>query len=384
MKRLLCLTLLVLIAVCLWFGGQITASAAEYAQTPAVHEDVTDPAAEAAGWWESLRGALPEDVADELRGIENGEVEMGFEYLFGLVLREVRGESGGFLRSLVTLLGLTVLGGVAGMLIEDTSPMKKSVGLIVSVSVALALWGVVADTLTRATGYLGDLARFAEGLTPVMAAVLAGGGATGGASVTATGMVTLVAVLEVVVGRVLAPLVAVCLAFSLVGGVSDGLHIDGIAASLRGIYMTVLGVVGVFSTGALTLQSVLTSAADSMAMRTARYTVGNMIPLVGGTIGAALGTLGSSLTVIKSSIGVGAIVACLMLTLPLLLSLYFIRLSLNLSASAARMMGFRAGERLMGEFRGVFDMTLAVTALSGILFLISIAVFLKTALPFAT
>ncbi len=378
MKRKVYILFLIGVVCACWTLGGVRVHAREDTSLAAA-----DPLEEVDGWWESLRGSLPADVAEEIGGVEDGEVNPGFEYLFGLVVREIRGESGGFVKCLVTLLGVTVLGGVAGMLIEDTSELKKPIGMVLSVSLALALWGVFSSSLARAQGYLSDLASFAQGLTPVMTAILAGGGAAGGAATTAAGMTTLIAVLEVVVGRILTPLITVYLAFSLVGGASDGLHIDGIADNIKGVYMTILGGVGVIATGAVTLQSVLASAGDSMAMRTARYTVGNMIPLVGNSIAAALGTLGSSLTVIKSSIGVGSLIACLLLTLPLLLSLLFARLALGLSASVARMMGFRAGEKLLGEFRGVFDMTLAVTALSGTLFLIYIAVFLKTALPFA-
>ncbi len=340
-----------------------------------------DEEAREEAWWHSLREGLPESVAGEVEQIREGEVEIGFEYLFGLLWRGVREESGGMLRTLFLLVGVTVLGGVAGLLIEESSSLKKPLGLVVSVSTALALWSVVADTMTRMTALLGDLTRFAESFTPVMAAVLAAGGATGGATLTSGGFAMVTALVEILVGRVLAPLIAVSFAFSLVGCVSDGLPIDGITANLKSIFMTVLGVVGVTVGGALALQSVLTAASDSMALRTARYTIGNMIPFVGGTIGAALGTLGSSLTVIKSRIGVGAVVACLLLILPQLVSLYLVRLSVSLSGAFARMMGFRTGEKLLGDFRSVFDMTLAVSCLAGVLFLLYLAAFLKTALP---
>ncbi len=334
-------------------------------------------------WWEEIQGSLPEHVGNEMEKIKKGDVEMGFEYLFSLFLQELKGEGNGFLRLLFTLLGVTALGAVAGMLTDENSPLKRSLNLILSATMALTLWGMFSHTLARVWVCLDDLARFSEGLVPVMTAILAGGGAGNGAATGAAGLTTLFAVLEVLVGRVLSPLIAVCFAFSLVGACSDEVHIDGIAGNLKGIYMTILGVVGMVATGAITLQSVLAASADSMAMRTARYTVGNIIPIVGGTIGAALGTLGSSLTVIKSSVGVGAIVACLILILPLVISLYLTRLSMNLSAALARMMNFKIGERLLNDFRGVVDMTLAATALSGTLFIIYIAVFLKTALPFA-
>ncbi len=363
----------------MWRGGNVRTTRAELCLTSSHTQTDQD----VAGWWESIRASLPEDIGDELLGIETGEETVGFEYIFSLLWRGIKNESAGFFSTFFILLGIVVLGGMAMQFMATESELKKPMGLILSASCALALWQVVSGVVTTAGAMLDDLTRFTEGLVPVMVAILAGGGSGGVGVATASGFSVLMAALNVLAGRVLAPLVAICFAFSLIGAVSGEMRIDGIAKNLKEIYMTVLGVVGVIATGVFALQTTLAAARDSMAMRTARFTVGNMIPFVGGTIGAAVGTVGSSLTVIKSTVGVGAVVAALMLILPPLLMLYFTRLSLNLAGAFARLVGFDIGEKLLGEFRGIFDMTLALTALVGVVFLTYIAVFLKTALPFA-
>ncbi len=335
-------------------------------------------------WWAQLRESLPGDVADAVAGVESGETEVGFSYLFSVLWQGVKGGVGIFRRVFFTLLGVVLLSAVATLVAGDSAALKKPMGFLMSAVCAISLWQVTSGCGEVVNAFLKDLTSFSEGLAPVMAGILAGGGGAGASVATASGFATLMAVLEIVSGRVLAPLITICFAFSLVGAVSGDMRLDGITKNLKSLFLTLLGVVGVLAAGGFALQNIIAVASDTMAMRTARYTVGNMIPIIGGTIGAALGTIGSSLSVVKSTIGAGSVVACLMLLLPPLVALFLTRLAMNLVAGAARMVGFDTGEKLLTEFRGIFDMALALTALAGTVFLIYIAIFLKTALPFAT
>ena len=117
-------------------------------------------------------------------------------------------------------------------------------------------------------------------------------------------------------------------------------------------------------------------------MKTARYAVGNMIPIVGGTLGASLGTLGASLAAVKNGVGIGAVAVVLSLAVPCLVELYRSRLSLSLAEAFSRLLGFETGEKLLGEFRSALDMLLGVTAFTSLSFLLYLAVFVKTALPY--
>jgi hypothetical protein len=155
---------------------------------------------------------------------------------------------------------------------------------------------------------------------------------------------------------------------------------QGIAQSLRGVYLTLLGIVCTISAAALRLQTVIAAARDSVAMQTARFAVGNMIPFAGGAIGATLGTLQSSLSLIKSTVGSSAILTILLLSIPILLELWGTRLALQVASAVAQLMGYASGERLLSDLKGVVDLLLAVAALVSVTFILYLAVFLRLAL----
>ena len=145
--------------------------------------------------------------------------------------------------------------------------------------------------------------------------------------------------------------------------------------------MTLIGVASTVSTAALSFQTTLAASADSVAMRSAKYAVGNIIPLVGNSIGAALGTLGSSLSLIKNTAGVSCVAAVLLMTLPELLSLFLARLAVSAAGTAAEALGFTAGEKLLASFLKIYDMLLATVAAAGVTWILYFSVVLRVAYP---
>ena len=187
--------------------------------------------------------------------------------------------------------------------------------------------------------------------------------------------------LENLLTGVLYPLTGVCFAMGLLDTVSPDLHLGGVSKQLKWLYMTILGVASAVSTAALSFQTTLAASADGVAMRSARYAVGSMIPLVGGSIGAALGTLGSSLSLVRNMVGVSSVAVVLLLTLPELIYLFLARLAVSAAGTAAEAVGFTAGEKLLGSFLKIYDMLLATVAAAGVTWILYFSVVLKVACP---
>ena len=333
-------------------------------------------------WEDAFTEALPDSVLEELEGVESLEEMTGFQFLFGILWDDFLGGVSGGVKLLLGLLAMMVLGALAGLMGEGVgNALQTGLQLMVKGVCALSLFMTVRGTLVRASTYLNDLAEFSQGIAPVLGGVLvAGGGVTSG-TVAVTSLSGMLLIFEQICVKVLAPMTAVCFALSLVGSISGEMRLGGVVKQLKGIYMVLVGVVCAVAGAAFSMQTLLAQAADSVAMRTARYAVGSMIPIVGGTIGASLGTLASSLSYIKNGIGMGAVVAVLLMVLPVIIELYLARLALNLSEGFAHLLGFEAGEKMVVDFRGVLDMTLAATAFSSLAYVMYLTVFLKTALP---
>jgi len=336
---------------------------------------------EASDWFDRFRAALPSAVAEEADP-ERAETLVGMEHFFSVLATGVRDGQAEWMATLFSLLGITVLGGVGEMLAEDTpGGIRQPVNLCVTVGAALAFYHTLSGALTRVESYLGDLLHFADGLAPVVGALWLTGGGTATAAASTGGMAILMLIVENFCIGVLTPLAAACFAFSLIGSLGKEVRVDGIAKTLRGTYLTLMGLICAVATASFSLQSVLAAGRDSVAVRTARFAVGNMIPIVGNAIGASLGTLNSSLSLIKNTVGVSGVAAVLMLTVPIFLHLYMTRLSVGICGALARLIGFRAGEGLLDDFQKIFDMMLAVTGFVSVTFVMYLAVLIRTAYP---
>jgi stage III sporulation protein AE len=164
--------------------------------------------------------------------------------------------------------------------------------------------------------------------------------------------------------------------FALLSSLGGEIKLDGIAKSLRGLYLAIIGLVSFLLTTSLAMQKTIVSSADTAALRSAKYAVGTMIPIVGSTISSLAGTLGASMALLKSTVGVGILAAILLLSLPPLIYLLLARFSFSIAGAVAHLLGLTRLEALYGEFRGVYDMMLAVGAISCCMFLISLSLLL--------
>ena len=362
--RRLCLFLLPLLIVLLF---PLRASAAE---TP-----------DADSIWQQLRDSLPDLVSDRLPETPDADAVLELVGLRGLLSALLTGLGDGIasvLPFLSSLLGFTLLWAVADLLRVDTKSegMRRLVGAALSATFATLIWERAKGGVSATVTLLRELAETVGGAIPVFTAVEIASGEGMRAAIGSSALSFGVAIVESVAASVL-PTVAGCsFGFALIGSLGGEIRLDGIAKSLRGLYLTVLGLLSFLLTTSLAMQKTLVSSADTAAIRSAKYAVGTMIPIVGGTISSLVGTLGASMSLLKSTVGVGILAAILLLTLPPLVYLLLARFSFSIAGAVAHLLGLARLEGLFSEFRGVYDMMLAVGAISSCMFLISLSLLL--------
>ena len=120
----------------------------------------------------------------------------------------------------------------------------------------------------------------------------------------------------------------------------------------------------------------IASSADSAAMRAAKYTAG-LIPVVGGTVSGALSTLAAGLSYAKGIIGIGAIAVILGMALSPLILLLLYRLALSISLTLSELLGAAVMAKALSAFRFSLDSLIAVYALSAVIYIFEILLFVK-------
>ena len=150
-----------------------------------------------------------------------------------------------------------------------------------------------------------------------------------------------------------------------------------VGKGIKGLFTWATGLFTTLITAIFSLQTLVASAADSAAMRTAKYMASGLIPVVGSAVSGALATLASGLSYAKTLVGSGAILVLISLAISPLLMLLLYRLAFTVAISVAELVGAEKCSNIFNAYRYAFDMTIAVYVLSVIVYLFQVILFLK-------
>lgn len=316
-------------------------------------------------------------LPDELSGIteDTGRITegLGIESLLSDIASALSGEKSAIVGFFLSLIGMTVLLALPLPFGERiSSAVTTGVGLVASVMIFTSLSGVfseVSDTLLRLSEFFASLIPIAVGVTS-----LGGGVATAG--VQAAGMYTTVSLVGRAASGLLLPIAGFGFSMSLLSAFGNE-GISSLTKGLKSLFMWLIGILTALIGGTLALQTLISTAQDSAAMRAARYMASGLIPVVGSTVSGALSTLAAGISYAKGVIGTGAILVIISVVLAPLASLLAYRLALSLAAMIAEMVGAGTAARIFTAFRFSLDTLTAVYALSSIIYILEIILFAK-------
>ena len=314
---------------------------------------------------------LPEEyssiITDELYP------DVGPAALLGEIAKRISGEEGAIAAFFSTLLGVIALSSFAALCPERVrSVTETGVGLIVSVTVG----GMLVSLFLKTQESLSSANGFFSSMIPILSSITLAAGGVKSASALAAGMNT---ALSLVGGGFVASLSAVS-GFSFAMGISGSVGGEGAASvgrSVKSLFMWIFGIATALIMGTLSLQTLVSGASDSAAMRSAKYMASGSIPIVGGTVSASLSTLWSGLSFAKGIIGGTSIFVLLVMFLSPLLLLLIYRLMLSVAIGIADFLRLGAPYRSFCAFRSSFDLIIAVYSLSAVLYIFEIILFIK-------
>jgi stage III sporulation protein AE len=168
---------------------------------------------------------------------------------------------------------------------------------------ALTFTSVMTDALNASRALLSQIAAVTGAVLPVLTALTALAGATSTAA--------LISPMTALAGKLIVDVLggwgiflssAAC-ALACAAAFSSALRLDGIFSLLKSVTMWGAGILLALFVGLLTVQGMLGASYDSATVRTARYAVDNLIPVIGGDLADSLDAAVSSVLLVKSASG---------------------------------------------------------------------------------
>ena len=324
--------------------------------------------------------AVGEEYIDEfsdISGLSAEDVEnIGADAIIDEIIASLTRERGDIMAfsffTLGSLLFLAVIGeSFGGKSTVRWASCAVSVGIFMN---SCKLFFGVCDTLE-------SLGEFFSAATPVMCGITLAGGGVGSATAEALGMGLAISFISVICIPVLVPCVVVMLTVSSFSPIS--VSTERALVRLRAAFLWGMGIVTAVFLATVSLQSVIATAKDGALMRTAKYSATGLIPIVGSAVSSSLSTLGAGLAYAKGIVGAGAVYTLFAIVISPLLLLLIYRGILSLAATFAELVGIGEGRSPYATAAVCFDAISAVYAISAVLFLFMVILFIKSGVAIA-
>ena len=299
--------------------------------------------------------------------------ELSIEGLFSRVISAISGERGMLSTMALTLLACLILCALHLFIpSEGGRVVAIGSGLVCSV----LIFGNLSELYGSMCRSVDELNAFFGSIIPLAASVCALGGNAGAAVAQSGGMYATLYILGDGGGRVLRSFVTLGLALGLLSPFPDSPALT-VGRWVREGFTRALGILTLLIGAGFSLQTLVASSADSMTMRTVKYMASGLIPVVGSTVSGALSTLASGLSYAKGIIGASAVAAIVTIALAPLVALLCCRLLFSLAISLSECFS-SACLGIFTAYRFALDVMISLYALTGLIYLFEIIIFIKT------
>lgn len=303
---------------------------------------------------------------------------LSFFDIFGSIMNTIQQQSVTPLNCVVKIMGVVMLVALINSVKSSlgSSSLTAVLNSVATLTVSIILIQPVCQTIEYSTTIIKLSADFMLIFIPVMAGIML----TMGQSLQAAGSYTMVmgagTAVSQISNNILVPLLNTFLGISVVSGISQRVNLNGFCELINKVLKWVLTFTMSVFTAILTMQSIISSSADSAGVKATRFAISSFVPLVGGALSEAYQTVRGCMGMLKSGVGVFAILATGTIYLPAIISCLLWLAAINIAIALAGVFDMGDIIKLLKSITTVINSLIAILLCCMIIFIVSSAIML--------
>lgn len=224
---------------------------------------------------------------------------------------------------------------------------------------------------------VNQMAGVMQILLPIMIPLLiAMGGLTSGALLNPA-ILAAIAMFGTLIQKIILPVLFLACVFLLVNSLAGRDYVKKLAVLMRGTAIFIVGLTVTLFSGLTALQGLGSKTADGMFLKTARFSLDNFIPIIGGFAADSVDMVLSCASVIKNALGIMGLLAIITLLAIPLIKLMAIALIYKVAAVLVEPIGNRIISDCLNEVGNTVITMGVVVLLAAILFLIFLTILIS-------
>lgn len=299
-----------------------------------------------------------------------GEAELSPAGAAGALKEGLRAALGKNAALLSLLFAAALLSGVSALLFDGDAGLKELLSLILCAMTVSAAAAYFLGLVQEAQGALARVSAFSQSAIPVLSTMLAATGRVASAGMMRPLMAFLSGSVIGFFEGVVLPAITAAGLFSIVGSLGAHEGLKGFARLVKSFCKWSVGLLFTIYLGTLSLQGMSLSGADSVGLRTIKYTLDKSIPVIGGVVSGTLDTVRGCAVLVKNAAGAATLLLTLAYVLEPCMQMLAASFALKLCAALCAPVSDGRIVRMMEEIGSLCSYLLAGVLAAALMFMI--------------
>jgi len=261
------------------------------------------------------------DIKTYIQGVISGKQPFNIKELLENLLKLFFKELYSSVRLLTQLLILAVIGGILMNL--HGSFENENISEIAFLAVYIVFIVIAVKSFTEALGIgkeaIDSMVDFMQSMLPVLITLLVSVGAFTSAAFFHPIVIVTVEFIAHLMRDFILPVILLMTAVKIVGNISEKFSLNKMGDFFKTLSTASISILLSIFLGVITIQGLSSSMADGVISRTAKYTVGAFLPVVGGLLSDSVDAVIGASLLIKGAVGTyGLITIVLISAVPLI------------------------------------------------------------------
>lgn len=253
---------------------------------------------------------------------------------------------------------------------EMSSLFSTASALIIAVVLAMKM----KNTISLACSTISICSNFIYAFIPVFCVIVATSGSAITAFSTNAMLLSLAQVLNYISKNIFIPLSNCFLAIGICSGIRSELNLRSLLSVMKRYITSAISVCAATFVSILSIKTAVTSRADAIGLRSIRFAINSVVPVIGGAISEGLLSIQTYSALIRSSVGIVGIIAVVFVFLPSILDVTIWRFVLSLTSVISDVFGDNSVALVIKAFCDAMLIMNVILILSMVTTIISIGI----------
>lgn len=309
----------------------------------------------------SILELTPEKIINSLKDIVQGRFESPVKVCFEIIVLVL-------FSALVQSMKVSVKDEMLSNIFSACS------GVIIAVIISVK----ISSAITLSSATVKMCADFIVGFVPVFALIIATSGSVVTTFSTNALLLGLAQFLNFLSGNLFVPVVNCYLALGIANGIRPELHLTAVTNTIKKYITVGISVCATVFVSILSIKTAVASRADALGLRSARFAINSIVPIIGSAISEGLLSIQSYSSLIKSSVGIVGIILIFLIFLPALLDVVIWKICLSVCSVVSEMFEDKSVSVIIKTFQSVLLLILVILILSMVTTIISFGILIAT------